>query len=391
MYSETNIVISKDNLPPKMRILICRSNPVAPDPRVEKEAATLTEAGYVVAAIAWDQTASLPVIEHTENLTIERIPIRVKNAHGLGNLPYVLVWQVRLLWQLIAKRNTYDIIHACDFDTILPALVINGIWHKKLIYDIFDFYADMMRLTPKPIVYILRHIELWAINQVDAIILPDTSRYQQIKGSHPKKSVVIYNSPQETIPSEGIKRIGNTDSHFRLAYVGNLQVQRGLLHLLDILKRYPDWELDLAGFGPDEALILDYVKGMPNIRWHGRVPYSRALDLNRRADVLIALYDPSVPNHRYASPNKAFEAMMLGKPVIVARNTNVDEIIEQVNCGLVVDYEDIATLETALLLLRNDPKVRNRMGYQARKAYEETYSWEKMKVRLLNLYKEIVF
>ena len=373
-----------------MRILFCRSNPVAPDPRVEKEAEALAEAGYSVSAIAWDQTASLPTVDRTGNLEIERIHLRVKNARGLGNLPYILVWQVLLLHRLITNRNSYHIIHACDFDTILPALIMKILWGKIIIYDIFDFYGDMLRLTPQPIVNLLRRIELWAINQTDAIILPDESRYKQIEGSHPKRSIVIYNSPQEISINSSEDGSETTSGSFQLVYVGNLQIQRGLLTILNILDRHPDWKFDLAGFGPDETIILEKAATMKNVSWHGRVNYEQALRLNNKADVLVALYDPAVPNHRYASPNKLFESMMLGKPAVVAQGTNIDAVVNRIECGLVVDYDDEDSLESALKYLKENPKIRFKMGLHARNAYETTYSWSQMKSRLLNLYEEIV-
>ncbi len=82
--------------------------------------------------------------------------------------------------------------------------------------------------------------------------------------------------------------------------------------------------------------------------------------------------------------------MMLGKPVIVARNTNMDRIAEQSNFGMVVDYGDIAGLDAALSRLQWDPLFRRRLGENARKAYEQVYSWDRMQERLLQLYQEVL-
>lgn len=53
---------------------------------------------------------------------------------------------------------------------------------------------------------------------------------------------------------------------------------------------------------------------------------------------MTAIYDPKVPNHRYAAPNKFYEALMLGKPIVMAKNTGFDEIIEENNIGCLIEY-----------------------------------------------------
>ncbi len=231
---------------------------------------------------------------------------------------------------------------------------------------------------------------MWAIGRTDAVILADDSRLLQIADSSPRRCIVIYNSPQDVL-GQHAQAVPEGGRHpLRLAYVGLLQVERGLIELLDVLARHPEWTLDLAGFGGDEALLLHRAMQLPNVHWHGRVPYDQALRLSAAADVLFATYDPTIPNHRYASPNKVFEAMMLGRPIIVARATNMDLLIDKHAAGLVVPYGDTNALETALLQLESQPELRQRLGAGGRRAYESHYSWALMERRLLDLYAEII-
>lgn len=372
------------------RLVICRSNPIAPDPRVEKEARTLSQAGYQVTLLGWDRSASLPQHDLQDGTRITRLPIRAEYASGMRNLPDLLRWQWGLLHWLVSHRQEYDVVHACDFDTILPALVCRGLFSKKAVYDIFDFYADHLRLTPDWIKSAIRAIDLRAIGRADAVILADDSRLEQIRGSKPRRCTVIYNTPEEPAPGKPTPLVATQHSHLRVVYIGLLQVERGLFELLNVLRRHPDWSLDLAGFGGDQARLVELAQDMDNVHWHGRIPYQSAIQLSAAADVLIATYDPAIPNHRYSSPNKVFEAMLLGKPIIVAQDTNMDRIIRQSDCGLVVPYGDITALESALLCLQSDPELRQRLGQNARKAYDSTYSWKIMQDRLLSLYEQVM-
>lgn len=363
------------------RVLFLRSNPIAPDPRVEKEARALAGAGYTVRALGWDRTAALPAREEREGWEILRLPIRAAYGQGMGNLPALLRWQVQL-WRWLARhRREYDLLHACDFDTLLPALAARFLWKKRVVYDIFDFYAEHLRRTPGWIKSLVRRLDLWAASRVDALILADEARRLQVRGARPPRLEVIYNSPED-VPL----RAAASEGQFRLVYVGLLQVERGLFDVLEVLRRHPEWRLDLAGFGGDEAALLEAARSLPNVTWHGRIPYEQALRLSADADALFATYDPAIPNHRYASPNKIFEAMLLGKPVVVARRTNMDKIVTRHDCGLVVEYGRVDELEAAFSRLSATPDLRLRLGCNARRAYETIYGWERMRERLLALY-----
>jgi glycosyltransferase involved in cell wall biosynthesis len=372
----------------KPRIVFCRSNPIAPDPRVEKEAHALSEAGYPVQVLGWDRTGNLPQADNKSSYLIHRLPIRAGFGRGLMNLPQLLRWQVGLFSWLARRRREYDLIHACDFDTLIPAMLCKLLWHKGVVYDIFDFYADHLRATPGVVKSAIRALDLRLINHVDGLILADEARLRQINGTHPKRIEFIYNTPQE-FHAELAGNFKETKGALALAYIGLLQVERGLLELMEILRRHPEWRLELAGFGGDEALILDQASGLPNVTWHGRVDYDQALALSASADVLLATYDPSIPNHRYSSPNKVFEAMMLGIPVIVARGTNMDEIIAKADCGLIVEYGNLVDLENALSRLCRETHLRRTLGENGRTAYENTYSWRMMQNRLIRLYEMV--
>ncbi len=103
----------------------------------------------------------------------------------MRNLPQLLKWQMGLWRWLVGRQREYDFIHACDFDTVLPALFCKFFFGKRVIYDIYDFYADHLRATPALIRGLIRWIDLCVINLVDAVIIVDKSRREQIAGSRP--------------------------------------------------------------------------------------------------------------------------------------------------------------------------------------------------------------
>jgi len=371
-----------------MRILFCRSNPIDPDPRVEKEARALAGDGHQVTVLGWDRSGVLPIEELQVDFQLFRLNVKAEYASGMSNLPQLLKWELGLMHWLIVRRNKYDVIHACDFDTILPCLFARWLFKKKVVYDIFDFYADHLRKVPSRIKKMIRAIDLWAIGQADAVILVDDSRMRQITGSRPRRCEVIYNSPEDISSPQIPEGIFSSDAVLKVAYVGLLQEERGLFEMVEVLRLHPSWEMAVAGFGGDREKFLESIRGTSNIRWFGRVAYDQAIKISSAADVLFATYDPAIANHFYSSPNKIFEAMMLGKPIIVARGTNIDRIVEHYENGVVVEYGKIQELENALVSL-NDPGKRERAGINSRYAYDQEYGWSKMKTRLIAIYREL--
>ena len=367
-------------------VLFLRSNPVAPDPRVAKEAQALADAGYKVGVVAWDRTGELPKVEETPFGLVERLPIKGSFRSGLANLLPLVRFNLALLWHLIKRRSTYDAIHACDFDTVLPALLPPKLLGKKVVYDVFDFYADMLRATPGWIKSIIKKVDLRLMGWVDAVILADESRVKQIQGARPKRLTFIYNSP----PIEDPFPLPPAPPPLRIAYVGLLQKERGILQVIELLRRHPEWELDLGGFGGDEEEIRRAVADLPNVRYHGRVPYEKALELMSNAHLLFATYDPSIPNHRYSSANKLFEAMAIGRPIVVARDTGMDQLVQQYALGFVVEYGNLAALEDAFARVASwDLQRFEEFSQKAQEVYVTRFAWRIMKERLIALYRKL--
>ena len=77
----------------------------------------------------------------------------------------------------------------------IPAIFCRLLYKKRVIYNIFDFYADMIRHGPRRLREIIRKLDLFIMSKTNAVIIADESRKEQIRESDPKELLVIYNSP----------------------------------------------------------------------------------------------------------------------------------------------------------------------------------------------------
>jgi glycosyltransferase involved in cell wall biosynthesis len=181
----------------------------------------------------------------------------------------------------------------------------------------------------------------------------------------------------EKIKQKSLSRF-HVNGVFILVYAGIIHYNRGLLLLAHAIREIKGVRLILAGRAMED---IKQLLQSPNIQYLGVLEYDEALELQRLADAIPILYDPKIPINRVANPNKLFEAMMLGVPVI----TNVcREIVSETGCGLVVEY-NLKSVKEALQYLISHPDVRKKMSVNGRKAFEEKYNWNLMEERLLRL------
>jgi len=173
-------------------------------------------------------------------------------------------------------------------------------------------------------------------------------------------------------------------------YAGVISRLRGLQFMASSVQDLEGVRLILAGPVHDEAFLQSSVLTSEKTRYLGWLPsYEDVIRETLEADVLFRLSDPKIPKTKYESPNKLFEAMMCGKPIVVSDGSSMANIVREENCGLVVPYGDVTAIREALLKLKNDLQLRQTLGQNGRNAYENRYGWRIMEQRLLDSYEQL--
>ena len=371
-------------------IVLLRSNPVAPDPPVEKVADTLLGQGYTVTIVGWERNTaqdtesalSLP----SGQARIVRFGIPAIFGGGLKkNLKPLILFQRRLLQWLKRHNSTYDILHAFDFDTGFVANRIAKRYKKPLVYHILDFYIDSHGLKGSGLGAFIKKMEFSVINRADCTVICTEKRKEQIAGSRPKRLKVIHNTPNRGQVSASMPALADFGEACKIVYVGILAGSRFIRETMELVKQDPRFSFHIGGFGKMEDEIRLESQNCPRIVFHGTLPYSQALALEQACDVMIAIYDPAVPNHQYAAPNKFYESLMLGKPVIMAHNTGFDDIISDNGIGCLIDYAPDG-LQRGLEELLSLKSRWAQMGDVGRSLYTQHYSWVLMQQRLTDIY-----
>ena len=262
----------------------------------------------------------------------------------------------------------------------------------KLYYTIYDFYASHLpngfpRYLRKLIRIQVAFIEKYGIGFTDALFLVDESRYEEVKGAQIKKLEYIYNTPPDSMQNYNVEQ-QSSNNDFLIFYGGLLHKSRGLEYMIGAVKVIDNVKLIIAGTGVDVDIIKKATQQTNKINYIGYISYEKLIKYTMQADLLFAFYDPSVPNNKRASPNKLFEAMMCGKPIIVSDGSSMTNIVRSENCGLVVPFGDVRAIIDSINKLKTDEKLRYYLGSNGRRAYRNKYSWSIMEKRLLDAYYE---
>jgi glycosyltransferase involved in cell wall biosynthesis len=363
-------------------IVLIRSDSISNDVRVQKIIRSLSKR-YSVLVLGWDREMMHESSETMENrVNVRRF--RVRAPYGRINLIlfYPLFW-VWVFCNLLVYRP--KIIHACDFDTFIPGYFSRLLFSNKVVFDSFDRYA-MAFIPPKHhLIYtFVNTLEGLMAYKADALVTVSRERLSTFGDQSPNYSEVVMNCPEDVLDmTRGDTRM-SSDYGLTLVHAGGIGRTLGLFLLDEAIKNLDDVRLVLAGRTDDKGMMEQLLRN-PKIRYVGLLEHSEALKLEGTADIMPIFYDPALPISHVANPNKLFEAMMLGVPVI----TNVcKDIMNEVGCGLVVEY-NANEVRKAILDLKRNVALRRNMGTRGRLAFEKMYNWAIMEKRLLGLYDKL--
>ena len=377
-----------------MRIVLIRATEVMPDPPVEKMANTLISHGHSVTILAWDRSntyaerGSIKKLANSET-EIVHFGIPAKYSGGIkANFKGLLLFQMRIIRWLFRHRREYDAVHAFDFDTGFASMICCKLLRKKLIYHVLDYYAEGHILPGRLLNSIIEFFEIRVINSANATVICTEKRKEQIRKASPRKLYIIHNTPDSVQQMDTSFQVNGCTGKLKLVYVGVLSRMRLLKETVEVVSKMDDVEMHIGGFGEYEDWMQKAAEQYSNVFFYGKLQYSETLALEKQCDIMMAVYDPSIRNHKYAAPNKFYESIMLGKPIIMAYDTGHDDIITKNDIGILTEYSE-SGIRDAIYALEKRRNEWNDMGKRAMNLYNSNYSWTIMTERIEEMYRNL--
>ncbi|HYH83629.1 MAG TPA: glycosyltransferase [Longimicrobium sp.] len=349
------------------------------DMRVSKECNSLLAAGFDVTYIGWDRAPGrdrpdpMPRVPKALYRRETGFGGGAGRSGGLGFLAHL---------RRELRRARPHVVHCVNEDLAFVAACLRPPGRYRLVCDVFDSIALRWSSAPAPVAFAARAVARAAHAASDVILVTDEARRARL-GKHAAKAHVVANYPVD--PGRELAfALPPADGPVRLYVAGSLTAGRGLETVAALLEEDAGIEVVCAGWVYDEP-AQRFVE-LPGVSFHGTLTPDASLRLAAGCDAIVALYAPVNENNRMASPNKVYDALCVGRPVIINAETGISAWVAEVGAGFVVPYGDVAALRDVVARLRERRARAAEEAGRLRELFETGYSWTVAEQAMLAAY-----
>lgn len=318
-----------------MRIAVLVSNDLVHDQRVRKTCAVLRGEGHEVILVGRELPDSSPISREYETVRFSTMRF-TRGACFYAELQ----WR---LWRWLLKRNDVDAIWANDLDTLWPAWHIARKRRLPLIYDSHEYFTEAAGLTGRP-------FPKWVWSRIEGHIFPRLRHVITVNESiaaiyREKYGVdvkVVRNVPERVVsfPKRTRYELGLPEGPLAILQGAFLDKDRGVFEAVQALDYLPGVYLLLVGAGEEWEQARALLSGrQPESRviFMPKQPYERLRELTASADLGLSLDKGVHFNYYHSLPNKLFDYMHAGIPVVASPLPEVKRVVEEWKTGVVVD------------------------------------------------------
>jgi glycosyltransferase involved in cell wall biosynthesis len=300
---------------------------------------------------------------------------------------------IRLFLFLLFHR--FDILVANDLDTLLPNYLVSKLKRLPLIYDSHEYFIGVPEIQKRLFVkWVWTVIEKNIFPHLKYVMTVSDSIADQYKKLYGIRPAVVRNCARSSDMIKPFLRseLGIPGDHLLLIFQGGgINIDRGGEELIDSLTNTEKVFLIVAGSGD----VLDIMKGRAaelnvsdRVRFVPKLPWQELMRYTKSADAGLTLDKDTNPNYHFSLPNKLFDYISAGIPVIAGNLPEVRSIIDSTGCGLIIPSVDPGEIAKAIIRLRDDTDLRNKLKHKAVEA-SKVLNWDNESKRAVELYAKI--
>lgn len=376
------ILFGKKGMDMKKVMMFSSVHPYDDSRIFHKEAVSLVKAGYQV------ELHAVADFEHKEEQGVQIFGIKRRSRWKRIMNGYELYQR--------ALKSDADLFHFHDPELLPWGYLIHRKTGKPVIYDAHEDLPKQIHTKPwipvplRGIVSkIVKIVEKGFAKRLTAVVTVVESIEEQFRKGGAKRVQLIKNYPL-FVP--GVERVD--DGVNRILYVGGISYLRGyqeMIRMMDYLPEHLNAELHLIGplqFIKEEDRDEEKFR-QKKIYLHGRISFREVQQWYAKGKIGLVCLHP-VENYLHALPIKLFEYMSMGLPQIVTDIPMWKEIVESNHTGLTVDALNPKAIAEKVTRILEDEELYQKLSENSRKAFEETYNWQREEKRLIQLYEELL-
>jgi glycosyltransferase involved in cell wall biosynthesis len=318
----------------KKRVIVSVINDLNTDQRVHKICSFIQEQGYEVLLVGRQKRESAPMefrpySTHRFRLLFEK-----------GVLFYA-AFNIRLFWFLLFRKC--DLLVSNDLDTLLPNYLVSRWRKKKLIYDSHEFFTEVPELIHRPKVQ-----RIW--ERIERNIFPKLTHVSTVNTSIAEKYTQKYGVALKVVRNvsplwkpnnlKTKQELGIPEGKTILIMQGaGLNVDRGVEEAIRMMPLLENCVLILVGDGdiiPEMKLLVTANNWGDRVLFFGKRPYSELLNYTYQADFGLSFDQPTNPNYLYSLPNKVFDYLHTGTPILCSNVVEVAKLVQHYQIGAII-------------------------------------------------------
>ncbi len=369
------------------KIVLSVTNDLVTDQRVHRVASTLYNLGHEVLIVGRLVKDSLPVQRiyktHRMSLLFTKGPL----FYGEYNL--------RLLIFLLFQR--YHILVSNDLDTLLANFVASKVRRKPMVYDTHEFFTGVPELSDRPVIRsIWESIERFIFPKLTHIYTVNESIAKLYADKYHKKIYVVRNIPskikKDHWPSREMLGLP-VDKKIIIIQGSGINIDRGAEELTLAMSYLDDSVLLIIGGGDVLSVLKKNVIEndlTDKVIFKPKLPYLEMMGYTRLADLGCSLDKDTNINYRYSLPNKLFDYIHAGIPVLCSEIIEVANIVTTYKIGMVIESHDSKLIaEKIKEMVHNEEKIKFWKSNLENAALE--LCWENEEKELLKVYNDLLY
>ena len=317
------------------KVTVSVINDLVTDQRVHKVCETLTAMGFDVTLVGRKQAKSLPLADRNYRTK------RMKLLFEKGVLFYAF-FQLRLFLYLLFHNQ--DLLVSNDLDTLWPNSIISR-WKKiPLVYDSHEIFTEVPELVSRPSKQnIWRKLEARLFPKLRYVFTVNDSIAAWFEKRYGIRPLVVRNMPRFSKPYEHVmtREQLNLPSQGKIVLLqgAGINIDRGAEELVDAMRLVENVTLVIVGSGDVIPLLKKRVQERQlesRVIFTGKVPHEKLRAYTAIADLGVTLDKPTNINYKFSLPNKIFDYIHAGVPVLASELPEVAAIVRNYKVGIVI-------------------------------------------------------
>ncbi len=366
------------------KAIVSVTNDLVTDQRVDKTAECLRQLGLQVTLVGRIRKGSLPLEKRSYDTR------RMCLFFGKGAFFYA-EYNIRLFFYLLFHKSS--LLVSNDLDTLLPNYLIHRIKRIPIVYDTHEYFTGVPELMGRPFVqHIWKKIEKWIFPRLQTVITVNDSiagLYRQEYGNH---LFVVRNIPANRHIQTVVTRRElslPSDRYIVLLQGAGINIQRGAEEAIEAMQYLDHTILLIIGGGDVMALLPGIVSELhleDKVFFLPKQPFERLFHYTRCADIGITLDKDTNINYRFSLPNKLFDYIHAGLPILASPLPEIKKIIGHYQIGMTIESHDPRHIAERMHIMLTDTALRKTWKENLKKAATEL-NWDQEQKILVEIFR----